>query len=171
MPATRIAVFPPNNRTGDLLLVSSASALERCVLRTDRVILPDVLASEARLQLEQYGFTVVSPDLVDAATRDLQPGSPRETADLAARAGIQAAALYIDVRRWDPDAPTHPAYVIAAVEATLLEPGTGRVLWTETYGARPVATPGVVVLGDAYVTAARKVMEDLLGSLRPAPGR
>ena len=93
VPAARIAVFPPNNETGDPLLVSGASALERYVLRTDRVTVPDILASEARLQLEQDGFIVVSPVLVDAAAQLPPVENLRrfiaEGADLVIETGIE----------------------------------------------------------------------------------
>ena len=141
-----IAVLAPTNETGDPLLVAGASLLEKYALATDRVTVPDVLASEARLQLARRGFTVVAKE------------------ELAGTAGL---ALQLDIRRWESDAPTHPAFVLVGVAAKLIEPATGRVVWSTERRTSPVATPGEVALGPAYVTAARKVMEELLAPLGP----
>src|SRR6266403_5065809 len=71
-----VAVLAPANRTGDPLLVAGTSFLEKYALKTDRVTVPDVLASEARLQLARRGFTVVAADDVEKATGGRAPGSP-----------------------------------------------------------------------------------------------
>src|SRR5205809_471929 len=63
-----VAVLPPNNRTGDPLLVAGASFFEKYVARTDRITVPDVLAAEARFQLARRGFTLIAPETVEAAT-------------------------------------------------------------------------------------------------------
>jgi len=141
-----IAVLAPSNETGDPLLVAGASFLEKYALATDRVTVPDVLASEAKLQLARRGFTVVSND-------ELRNGS--------------GLTLALDVRRWEPDAPTHPAFVLVGIAARLVDPATGRVVWSVERRTSPVATPGEVALGPAYVTAARKVVEELLAPLGP----
>jgi hypothetical protein len=163
-------VLEPGNHTGDPLLVSGVSFLEKYVLRTDRVTVPDVLASEARLQLERHGFTVVAPDIVEQATGGRAPGSAESAAEIAAQAKLQGLVLWIDVRRWDPDAPTHPDYVIVALTADLIDATTGRVRWHAERSSRPVATPGEVALGPAYASAARKVMDELLAPLAPGAG-
>jgi hypothetical protein len=166
MPRT-VAVLPPANRTGDPLLVAGTSFLEKYALRTDRVTVPDVLASEARLQLARRGFTVVSHDEVEAVTQGRAPGSPEAAAEIASRAKLPGLALYLDVRRWEPDAPTHPSFVLVGLTASFVDPATGRVVWTAERPTQPVATPGEVALGPAYVTAARKVMEEVLAPLGP----
>jgi hypothetical protein len=139
-------VLAPVNQTGDPLLVAGTSFLEKYALATDRVTVADVLASEAGIQLTRRGFTVVSKD------------------ELQKAAGV---ALQIDIRRWDPDAPTQPSYVLVALAARLVDPVTGRVVWSTERRTAPVATPGEVTLGSAYVTAARKVMAELLAPLGP----
>ena len=141
-----VAVLAPTNETGDPLLVAGTSFLEKYALATDRVTVPDVLASEARLQLARRGFTVVSKE------------------ELGKGAGL---SLQLDVRRWEPDAPTHPSFVLVGVAAKLVDPATGRVVWSAEHRTAPVATPGEVALGPAYVTAARKVVEELLAPLGP----
>jgi hypothetical protein len=162
-----VAVLPPANRTGDPLLVSGASFLERYAFRSDRVTVPDVLASEARFQLAHRGFTVVPADDVESATQGRTPGSPEAAAEIASRGKLPGLALWLDVRRWEPDAPTQPSFVLVALTASLVDPATGRVVWSAERRTAPVATPGEVTLGSAYVTAARKVIEDVLTPLGP----
>ena len=162
-----VAVLPPANRTGDGLLVAGASALEQYAFRTDRVTVPDVVASEARLQLARRGFSVVPAEDVERATGGHEPGSADAAADIAARANLGGLALYVEIRRWEPDAPTHPAFVLVALTASLVDPASHRVVWSANRSTSPVATPGEVAIGAAYVTAARKVMEEVLAPLGP----
>jgi hypothetical protein len=163
----RIAVLPPNNRTGDPLLVSGASLLEKYAMKTARVGVPDVVASEARLQLARRGFEVVPEETVDAATEGRAPGSPEAAVELAAHGKLDVPVLYLEIRRWEADAPTHPAYVIVGLTAHLVDPSTRRTVWSAERAAHPVATPGEVAIGPAYVTAARKAVEELLAPLGP----
>ena len=53
-----IAVLPPNNRTGDPLVVAGTGLIDRYLRHAERVTVADVLLSEARLQLEENGFEV-----------------------------------------------------------------------------------------------------------------
>ncbi|HLK11635.1 MAG TPA: hypothetical protein VKW76_09655 [Candidatus Binatia bacterium] len=162
-----VAVLPPANHTGDPLLVTGASFLERWALRSDRVTVPEVLAAEAGVQLARRGFTVVPADVVSGATEDRAPESVEAAAAVAARARLPGLALWLDVRRWEPDAPVHPAFVIVALTASLVDPASGRVVWRNAPRPAPVATPGEVELGSAYVTAARKAVAALLAPLGP----
>jgi len=162
-----VAVLAPSNRTGDALLVAGASLLEKYALKGDRVTVPDVLASEARMQLALRGFTVVSADEVESATHGRAPGSPGAAAEIASRAKLAGLALYLDIRRWEPDAPTHPSFVLVGVTASFVDPATGHVVWSVERPTGPVPTPGEVALGPAYATAARKVMVELLAPLGP----
>jgi len=162
-----VAVLPANNRTGDPLLVSGTSFLEKYATRSARVTVPDVLTAEARLQLERRGFTVVPPEVVEAATGGRTPGSAEAAAALTAGAKLEGLALYLDIRRWEADAPTHPAFIIAGVAASLVDPATRRVVWSAERRASPAATPGEITLGSAYVTAARAVVAELLSPLGP----
>src|SRR4029077_11964211 len=86
LPATvqTIAVLPPNNRTGDPLLVESVSFLHPYADRPGRVTVADVLATEARAQLARRGVKVMAPEAVTAAIGNQTPRSPEEAADLAA---------------------------------------------------------------------------------------
>src|SRR5439155_19144678 len=162
-----VAVLAPANRTGDPLLVAGTSFLEKYALKSDRVTVPDVLASEARVQLAHRGFTVLSADEVESATHGRAPGSPEAAAEIASHAKLAGLALYLDIRRWEPDAPTHPSFIVVGLTASLVDPASGRVVWTAERPTGPVATPGEVALGPAYVTAARKSMEELLAPLGP----
>lgn len=166
-PVRAVAVFPPNNQTGDPLLIAGASFYEKYVVRTDRITVPDVLAAEARLQLTRRGCAVMAPELVDAITSGHPPASPADAAAMASRNHLDAAILYIEVRRWEVDVPVHPPFVIASVAVTLVDPTDAHVVWTVDHPSRPVATPGVINLGDAYVMAARRLMQDMLAGLGP----
>src|SRR5216683_5559074 len=77
LPATvrTIAVLPPNNRTGDPLLIESASFWDPSAARPGRVTVADVLAAEARAQLVRRGFTVMAPEAVTAAIGNQTPSS------------------------------------------------------------------------------------------------
>jgi hypothetical protein len=162
-----IAVFPPNNRTGDDPLVAGGTLFEKYGFKTERVTISDVIAGEARLQLTRRGYTLTPSQVVDAAVGEHPPASASEAATLVAQHAIDATALYIEIRRWEPDVPFNPSFVIVSIEATLIDPSSGRVLWTADHPSRPVPTPGVVNPGQAYVIAAAKVMEEMLSGLEP----
>jgi hypothetical protein len=159
-----VAVFPPANRTGDGLLVAGSSLLEKYALHTDRVTVPDVLAAELRAALSHRGFSVVSPDTVHAATGGRTVTSPDAAAEIARKGHLDAPLLVVAIERWEPDADTHPAFVIVALEATLVDPATGAVLWSAHRRASPIATAGTVVLGTAYEIAAHQAAEELVGT-------
>ena len=164
LPATAqtIAVLPPNNRTGDPLLIESASFLHPYADRPGRVTVPDVLATEAREQLARRGIKVMAPEAVTAAIGNQTPKSPEEAADLAARGKLEGSALYIEIRRWEADmSPLHPRRVIVALEARLLDVATGQTVWTAQRPLHPVPTLGVVVRWMAYTIAARTVAAEL----------
>jgi hypothetical protein len=162
-----IAVLPPKNQTGDSLVVSPGSMLEKYILHSDRVTVPDILAAEAREQLALDGFTVVAPDVVDLATGGQPAASVAAAADLAQQKHLEAAVLYIDLRRWEPNIAFQPTAVIVWIELTLIESSSGRVLWTAAQQPQPIPTQGAINLGNAYVIAARTVMQRLLAPLQP----
>ena len=130
-----------------------------------RVTVPDVLATEVREQLARRGVKVIAPEAVTAAIGNQTPRSPEEAADLAAHGQLEGSALYIDIRRWEADiSPLHPQRIIVALEARLLDPATGRTVWTAQRPTHPVPTPGVASRWRAYMIAARKVAEELFAS-------
>jgi hypothetical protein len=153
-------VLPPNNRTGDPLLIESASFWHPYADRPGRVTVADVLATEAREQLARRGVTVTAPDVVAAAIGSQTPRSPE--AAVAARGKLEGDALYIEIQRWEADlSPLHPRRVLVVVEARLLDPATGQTVWTAQRPLHPVPTPGMVVRWMAYTIAARTVAEEL----------
>jgi hypothetical protein len=160
--ARTIAVLPPNNRTGDPLLIESASFLHPYADRPGRVTVADALATEVREQLARRGITVITPEVVTAAIGKQTPHSPEEAAEVAARGKLEGSALYIEIRRWEADmSPLHPRRVIVALEARLLDAATGQTVWTVQRPLHPVLAPGAVVRWMAYTIAARKVAEEL----------
>lgn len=163
-----IAVLPPNNLTGDRLPIAGEGLIDRYLRDAAIVTVPDVLQSEARRQLEENGFEVPTRQTVEAVLKGRTPTSAASAAQLAAPAGA-GLALYIEIRRWEADAPTHAGFVIAGLGVSLVDPATGAILWTVDRRSAPVPTPGEVNVQAAYVTAARRVVKDLPGPLRPDP--
>ena len=164
-PVRTVAVFPANNQTGDPLLIAGASFLEKYLLSTESYTVPDALTVEASAELVRHGFDVVPAQVVNAATVGQTPPSAEQAAAVAARHQIGGAVLYIDIRRWEADAGFHPTFIIASVTLTLVDVSSGRVLWTANHSSRPVQTPGVVVLGDAYSVAAHTLRAEMLAPL------
>jgi len=155
-------VLPPNNRTGDSLLVAGASFLDRYAFHAERVTVGDVLAGEARFQLAERGIPVVPRETLAHAIDGEAPQTPAAAGEIAARGKLDALALYLEIRRWEPDAPVHPAFIIVGLSASLVDPATGKVVWQLDRHPAPVATPGEVTLENAYETAARTVMAEIL---------
>ena len=160
-----VAVFPPDNLTGDELLVEGGSLLEKYVFHTQRVTVADVLAAEARRQLASRGVTIIPPDVVDAAAGEHPPLGAYGAAAAAARNHIDADVLFIEIRRWEPDVPFQPRSIIVSLAATLVDPADQHTLWSADRPSRPIATPGAVTLGAADVIAAGKAIEELLAPL------
>jgi len=141
-----VAIVAPVNLTGDELVVEGGSLLEKYVLDTPRVTVPDVLAVEARRQLEARGITVAAADSPAAAPE-----------------------LHLELRRWEPDAPFKPSYIIVSLTASLVAPDSHRVLWSAEHPSRPVATAGAISLANADIMAAARVVTELLASFAVPP--
>ena len=157
-----VAVLPPLNRTHDELLISGGTVLEKYVFHTTRVTVPDVLAAEARTLLDRQGYTLVAPELVEAATSGRAPASAGEAAALARAHDLPGDVLYIDLRQWEPNLTYGPSAIIVALHMELIDPATGTALWSADHPARPVATPGTINFADAYWVAAREVVRQML---------
>ena len=164
-----IAVLPPNNLTGDPLVVAGTGLIDRYVRHAEQVTVADVLLSEARFQLEENGFEVADRHRVETALGGRVPESPDSAVELAAQGGLKDLVLYLEIRRWEPDAPMHPTFVIVGLAARLIDPSTGTVVWQEDRKPAPVPTPGELMVQSAYVTAARKVIAEMLAPLEPEP--
>src|SRR5262249_39315870 len=146
--------------------------LEKYAFHTDPVTVADVLAVELRAQLAYRGFTVVPADVVRSASEGRAAASPEVAAEIARHGRLDDPVLFVAIDRWEPDVGMQPDSVIVALEAALVDPATGAVLWHVRRRARPIRTPGAVTLGSAYEFAAAKAAEELLQSwstLRPAP--
>ena len=164
-----IAVLPANNRTGEPLLVQGAGLIDRYVRKAEQVSVADVLQSEARAQLKDKGFDVGDWTAQNVALKGRVPASPQEAVELARRSGFTSRVLYLEIRRWEADAPTSTRFIIVALTASLLDATTGQEIWREHRRASPVPTPGTITVETAYVAAARKVIAEMLAPLRPAP--
>jgi hypothetical protein len=160
----KIAVLPPNNRTGDPLPFSS-SFWDPYGSSPD-VTVPDIVAAEARSQLRQRGLAVLLPEAVEAAIGTHPPGSPEEAADMAVHGKLEGNLLYIEIKRWEPGdmSTVRPKEILIALEASLIEGTSGRVVWITHWPLRPVPTPGAINSSGADLIAAHTVVEQLLAS-------
>ena len=165
-----IAVLPANNLTGEPLLVEGAGLVDRYIRKAGKVSVGDVLQSEARFRLQEKGFDVGDWSAQQTALKGKVPDSAQAAAALAREAGLTSRVLYLEIRRWEPDAPTHPRFVIVAVIASVVDPGdrSGDLAGAPAVRRRS-PTPGAMTMEAAYVVAARRVMAEMLAPLRPAP--
>jgi len=164
-----ITVLPANNRTSSPLLVEGGSLIDRYIRKVGPVGVAEVLQSEARFQLQEKGFDVGDWNVQQAALEGRVPTSRESALALARESGITNRVLYLEIRRWEPDAPTQTRFVIVALSASVVDAATGQELWREDRRAAPVPTPGTITLESAYVVAARRVIAEMLAPLRPAP--
>jgi hypothetical protein len=136
----------------------------------------EVLAQQARARLTQKGFEVIAPSVVALATKGRTPTSPQMAAQIMEEAHLDAAALYIEVRRWEPTPNSRGMKadgVIVALDVTMVDPKTGAILWEVHRPSRPVPLYGVVITDHANVFVAETVMKEvfaLLGSKQPDVG-
>jgi len=166
-PGQAIAVLMPNNRSGEPLLVAGGSLLDRYVFRAEPVTVGDVLAAEVRFQLADRSVAVIPQAVMAQAIDGQVPQSPQAAGEIVARGKLDALALYLEIRRWEPDAPTQPAFVIVGASASLVDPASGKVVWQLDRPALPIPTPGEVTLETAYETAARKLASEMVTAIKP----
>jgi hypothetical protein len=94
-------------------------------------------------------------------------------AQIMEEAHLDAATLYIEVRRWEPMPDSRGMKadgVIVALDVMMVDPKTGAVLWQVHRPSRPVPLYGVVLTGQANVFVAETVMREIfaqLGSRKP----
>jgi hypothetical protein len=171
MPQTvrRIAVLPPY-RLGTADIHPAATDIQAPALPSRTI--GDLLAQQARAQLAEKGLEVLDPIDVKVATRDRTPTSPQMAAKIMEEAQLDAAALYIEVRRWEPtpyERGMKADGVIVALDVMMVDPKTGAILWQVHRPSQPVPLYGVVLTGQAHVFVAETVMREvfaLLGSKR-----
>ena len=170
LPAVRrIAVLPPTNLTGDELVVSGASALEKYAFHSERVTVSDELAAFARVELARRGFEVVDDATVSRLTGGRVPANPRAAADLVRSAKLDATPLFIEIRRWDSDSQLHADAIIVDLNLVLVDPATGNALWEARHPTRPVSLHAAVQQGEAYSVVAEKLIEEMLAPLGERP--
>jgi hypothetical protein len=157
----RIAVLPPYRLgAADTRPTVTESELLGLPSRT----IEDLLAQQARAQLQAKGFDVVAPTEVKLATKGRVPTSPQMAGQIMEEANLDAAALYIEVRRWEPmpDARALKADgIIVALDVAIVDPKTGAILWQVNRPSRPVPLYGIVLTGQANVFVAETVMREV----------
>jgi hypothetical protein len=174
-PMPVVTPLPQNVRR---IAVLPAYQPEADMSRTDVPGLPtrtisDLLAEQARSQLAAKGFDVVEPSIVKLAMKGRVPTSPQMAAQILREANLDAAALYIEVKRWLPtpyERGMKADGVIVALDAVLIDPKTGAILWQVQRPSRPVPLYGNVLTGQANVFVAETVMKEIFaqsGSRQP----
>jgi hypothetical protein len=161
----RVVVLPPY-RLG--VADTRPTATESELLGLPSRTIEDLLAQQARAQLTAKRFDVVEPSIVKLATKDRVPTSPQMAAQIVEQAQLDATALYIEVRRWEPtpDARGMKADgVIVALDVMMVDPKTGAILWQVNRPSRPVPLYGVVLTGQANVFVAETVMKEVFAQL------
>jgi hypothetical protein len=169
MPPTvrRIAVLPPY-RLG--ATDAPTASFDSDPLRPLGMTVGDVLAQQARARLAEKGLDVVAPSDVALATQDRVPTSPQVAAQITEAAHLDATALYIEVRRWEPTPDSRGMKadgVIVALDVMMIDPKTGTILWQVHRPSRPVPLYGVVLTGQAHVFVAETVMREIFAQLGP----
>jgi hypothetical protein len=167
----RIAVLPPYYPGA---ADTPTAATDSDLLRPLQMTVGDVLAQQARMRLAEKGLDVVAPNVVQLATGGRVPTSPQMAGQIMEKANLDAAALYIEVRRWEPmpDARALKADgIIVALDVAIVDPKTGTILWQVHRPSRPVPLYGIVLTGQANVFVAETVMREVfaqLGSRKPS---
>jgi hypothetical protein len=151
-------------------MVSGDGLLDRHVFHSETATVSEVLEAEAVFQLREKGFEIAPPLSDKKSLIGRVPKDPADAADLAAQAGLGPLCLYFEIRRWEPEGRAHINFVNVDLEASLVDTKSGKLLWkVERRG--PIATPGQFLVEAAFITAARKVIGDVLAPLAPAPSQ
>jgi hypothetical protein len=137
----RISVQEPQNRTGLALTVDDPGWLGRLVDQR-RSNVPGVLATELRAELSRRGFKVVDP------------GGP-------------APALRTEIRRWEPYSADY-SMVTVDVAASLVDPDSGRAIWSAERSGWRVPTRDARSSREASLAASTAIAEALVEDWQPA---
>jgi hypothetical protein len=160
----RIAVLPPYQPG----IADSRTGADSGLPVLQSMTVGDVLAQQARIRLAEKGFEVLNSSAV--ATKDRVATSPEMAAQILREANLDAVALYIEVRRWEPMPDSRgmkAGGVIVTLDVMMVDPKTGRVLWQVHRPSRPVPVYGVVLTGQANGIVAETVMREMFASLGP----
>jgi hypothetical protein len=128
-----------------------------------RAAVPAQLAESIRRELQARHIAALAPSgetIIPAATL-------RQATAAVLASGLTAPALFVEIGKWEAENTDFPAFVDVALEATLVDPGSGRILWTTRHDAGPVATRGATSLAAAYQRAADEVAAWLVGRWSP----
>jgi len=162
----RVAVLPPYYLGAAETRAAPSSDLVGPPSRT----IEDLLAQQARARLAAKGFDVIEPSVVKLATEGRVPTSPKMAEQIMEQAHLDAAGVYIEVRRWEPTPDSRMMKadgVIVALDVTMVDPKTGAIMWQVHRPSRPVPLYGVVLTGQANVFAAETVMQEIFAQLGP----
>ena len=125
-----------------------------------------MLAAAASEQLAHYGYDVVDPSQVASATQGRLPSTPEMAAEIVRSAKLDANALLIRVRRWEFPYPSmRTSEILVSLDAMLVDPTSGRVVWQVHRPTKPVPLHGALVAGQADAVAAEEVMKEVLAPL------
>ena len=163
----RIAVLPPYYPGGP---ETSNDSIYQNGYQLRSQTVGDVLAQQARARLAAKGFDVVEPSVVKLETGGRAPTNIQTAAQIARDAKLDAAALYIEIRRWLPtpyETGMKADGVIVALDLTIVDPKTGAILWQVHRPSRPVPLYGVVLTGQGNVFVAEAVMQEIFAQLAP----
>jgi hypothetical protein len=163
----RIAVLPPYKVGASETRTASTDSYLPFPLETT---VGEALAQQARARLTERGLQVIEPSVVKLATQDRVPSSPQMAAQIVEEAHLDATALYIEVRRWEPTPDSRGMKadgVIVALDVMMVDPKTGTILWLVHRPSRPVPLYGVVLTGQANVFVAETVMREIFAQLGP----
>jgi hypothetical protein len=164
-PATvrRIAILPPCDAAG-APLSPPGPALGAYGIPTQS--LAALLTSEASIQIARHGFDVVEASMVERATGGRVPASPEMAAEIVRSAKLEATALFLRVRRWEFSYPSLRANeLIVSLDAMLVDPETGQVVWQVRRPPWPVNLFGTLLGGQADAVAAQEVMKQVFAPL------
>jgi hypothetical protein len=140
-----IAVQPPSNRTGRDLIVDQPGLLGSYLGDTSETV-PEVLASDLRTLLRDRGFRVVAANAEGVPT------------------------LRTEIRRWDPYSADYSRITVSLL-ATLIDPTSGRTLWTTERSDWNVQTTDARNGPEASGIAARDVARALIEGWQPGGSR
>jgi hypothetical protein len=136
----RIVVEEPVNRTGGDLVVEGPGVFERLIGENPSSV-PDVLAEDLRAQLEYRGFRL------DKSKEDVP-------------------VFRTEIRRWDPYTADY-ATVTVDIAVALIEPGSGRTLWSATRSGWKVRTIDARSRSEAFRLASAAIAEAVFEGWQP----
>jgi hypothetical protein len=137
-----VTVAEPTNRTGSALVVEDPGLFSKLTGQT-RSTVPELVAADLRSALVDRGFRVATARSSGAPT------------------------LHVEIRRWEPYSADYSAVSVDLV-ATLLEPASGRTLWTAERTHWSVPTREARSSIEASTIASQEIATTLLDGWQPA---